>query len=287
MIAEKATFSPFMRRPGAGAISVSHVSVAYAQRSGEQVVLSDADLQIRSGEFVALLGPSGCGKTTLLNAIAGIVKPISGSVVIDGEAVVEPTARTGMVFQQHSLFPWMTARENVAFGPRRLGWPNPREIAERCLALVGLGDFADAYPSALSGGMRQRVGLARALAIEPPVLLMDEPFGALDALTRELMQELLLRIWESQRPTVVFVTHDVDEAVFLADRIVVMGTRPGRIRAALNVEIPRPRTIDSRRHPQFAELRTAIGQLIRDESQRNFEAGRAMVGGFVNEGGGL
>jgi NitT/TauT family transport system ATP-binding protein len=271
----------------AAEINARGVRVTYRTRAGEYVALTETNLCIGPGEFVALLGPSGCGKTTLLNAIAGIAKTSAGSVLVDGEAVTGPTARTGMVFQQHSLFPWMTALENVAFGPRRLGWKNPTETARQCLGMVGLADFCGAYPSALSGGMRQRVGLARALAIRPPVLLMDEPFGALDALTRELMQELLLTIWERQRPTVVFVTHDVDEAVFLADRIVVMGARPGRVRAELPVDLPRPRTLDVRRHAQFAELRASIGQLIRDESQRSFDAAAARVGGYVRDGAGV
>jgi NitT/TauT family transport system ATP-binding protein len=195
--------------------------------------------------------------------MAGIVKPSGGSVLVSGEIVREPTAHTGIVFQQHSLFPWMTALENVAFGPRRLGLPDALAIAQRGLASVGLGDFADAYPTQLSGGMRQRVGLARALAIDPPVLLMDEPFGALDAMTREAMQELLLTIWGQRKNTVVFVTHDIEEALFLADRIVLMDTAPSRVRAEFTVDLPRPRTFDSRRDSRFHDLRDTIGKMIR------------------------
>jgi NitT/TauT family transport system ATP-binding protein len=251
-----------------GAINVSGLSVRYTRRERTQTALADVNLTISRGEFVALLGPSGCGKTTLLHAIAGIVKPSKGSVRVSGEIVREPTAHTGIVFQQHSLFPWMTALENVAFGPRRLGRSDALTIARRGLASVGLGDFADAYPAQLSGGMRQRVGLARALAIDPPVLLMDEPFGALDAMTREAMQELLLTIWRQRNNTVVFVTHDVEEAVFLSDRIVVMDTAPSRVRAEFEVDLPRPRTFDTRRDFRFQNLRKTIGQLIREKADR-------------------
>jgi NitT/TauT family transport system ATP-binding protein len=246
-----------------GAINVSGLLVRYARRGRAHCALENVNLSIAPGEFVALVGPSGCGKTTLLHAMAGIVKPSGGSVLVSGEIVREPTAHTGIVFQQHSLFPWMTALENVAFGPRRLGLPDALAIAQRGLASVGLGDFADAYPTQLSGGMRQRVGLARALAIDPPVLLMDEPFGALDAMTREAMQELLLTIWGQRKNTVVFVTHDIEEALFLADRIVLMDTAPSRVRAEFTVDLPRPRTFDSRRDSRFHDLRDTIGKLIR------------------------
>jgi len=251
-----------------GAIDVSGLTVRYTRRERAHTALADVNLTIAPGEFVALLGPSGCGKTTLLHAMAGIVKPSTGSVRVNGEMVREPTAHTGIVFQQHSLFPWMTALENVAFGPRRLGRSDALAIARRGLASVGLGDFGDAYPAQLSGGMRQRVGLARALAIDPPVLLMDEPFGALDAMTREAMQELLLTIWAQRKNTVVFVTHDVEEAIFLADRIVLMDTAPSRVRAEFAVALPRPRTFDSRGDARFQDLRNTIGQLIREKADR-------------------
>ena len=263
-----------------GAIDVSGLSVRYSRRERVHTALDDVNLSIAPGEFVALLGPSGCGKTTLLHAMAGIVAPSNGSVLVGGEPVKEPTAQTGIVFQQHSLFPWMTALENVAFGPRRLGRTDAAGIARRGLASVGLGDFADAYPAQLSGGMRQRVGLARALAIDPPVLLMDEPFGALDAMTREAMQELLLAIWGQRKNTVVFVTHDVEEAIFLSDRIVLMDTAPSRVRAEFAVDLPRPRFFETRQDPRFHELRTTIGRLVREKTEReplpsNIEAGRA------------
>ena len=258
--------------PKEGRITLTGLGVRYGGtgRSRATAAVQEVNLDIHPGQFIALVGPSGCGKTTVLNAIAGFVKPTEGTVTIDGSAVTGPSARAGVVFQQHSLFPWMTALDNVAFGPRELGLPNARELARRHLALVGLGDFADAYPSTLSGGMRQRVGLARALATEPPVLLMDEPFGALDALTRELMQELLLGIWEKKPHTVVFITHDVEEAVFLADRVVVMGAQPGRVREIIEVDMPRPRSADSRNDPRLAHLRAEISAIIRDESRRHF-----------------
>jgi len=258
--------------PKEGLIRLTGLGVRYGGtgRSRATAAVQDVNLCIHPGQFIALVGPSGCGKTTVLNAIAGFVKPTEGTVTIDGSSVTGPSARAGVVFQQHSLFPWMTALDNVAFGPRELGLPNSRELARRHLSLVGLGDFADAYPSTLSGGMRQRVGLARALATEPPVLLMDEPFGALDALTRELMQELLLGIWEKKPHTVVFITHDVEEAVFLADRVVVMGAQPGRVREIIEVDLPRPRSAETRNDSRLAHLRAEISAIIRDESRRHF-----------------
>ena len=260
--------------PEVGRITLTGIGVRYGEgRSRRTAAVQEVNLDILPGQFIALVGPSGCGKTTVLNAIAGFVKPTEGTVEIDGERVRGPSAQAGVVFQQHSLFPWMTALDNVAFGPRELGLPNARDIARRHLGLVGLGDFADAYPTTLSGGMRQRVGLARALATEPPVLLMDEPFGALDALTRELMQELLLGLWEKKPHTVVFITHDVEEAVFLADRVVVMAAQPGRVREIIAVDLPRPRSAATRNDPRLAKLRHDIGTLIREESRRHFNGG--------------
>lgn len=260
--------------PEVGRIALAGLGVRYGEgKARRAAAVQGVNLEILPGQFIALVGPSGCGKTTVLNAVAGFIAPTEGTVEIDGEPVRGPSAQAGVVFQQHSLFPWMTALENVAFGPRELGLPDPRAIARRYLSLVGLGDFADAYPATLSGGMRQRVGLARALATEPPVLLMDEPFGALDALTRELMQELLLGIWGKKPHTVVFITHDVEEAVFLADRVVVMGAQPGRVREIVPVELPRPRSAAARGDPRLARLRAEIGELIREESRRHFQGG--------------
>ncbi len=232
--------------------------------------VENVSLGIGAGEFVALLGPSGCGKSTLLNVLAGFQAPSKGRAYLDGEPLLGPSAKCGVVFQKHSLFPWMTALENVAFGPRRLGLPDPRGIARDLLDSVGLADVANAWPSSLSGGMQQRVGIARALATRPPVLLMDEPFGALDAQTRSLMQEELLSIWDKLRPTVVFVTHDIEEAIFLADRVVVMQALPGKIAREFAVPFVRPRAPEIMDEPAFIELRREIADIIRIEARKSF-----------------
>jgi NitT/TauT family transport system ATP-binding protein len=227
-------------------------------------------LGITPGEFVALLGPSGCGKSTLLNVLAGFRRPDEGEVYLNGKPHRAPTPQCGVVFQKHALFPWMSVLDNVAFGPRRQGVPNAGAVARRMLDMVGLASVADAWPSTLSGGMQQRVGLARALATNPPVLLMDEPFGALDAQTRELMQAELLRIWTHFRPTLVFVTHDIEEAVFLADRVIVMRTLPGTIGAEFEIPIPRPRDLSVMGSGRFLAYRAAIAEIIRDEARKVF-----------------
>lgn len=239
-------------------------------RGGASVALQDVDIDIRPGEFLALLGPSGCGKSTLLNMIAGILKPTRGTLSIDGASVKGPNPRCGIVFQHHSLFPWMSVLENVAFGPRMLGAASPEGIARTFLALVGLEKHADAWPSSLSGGMQQRVGIARALATYPPVLLMDEPFGALDAQTRSIMQEELLKIWSQFKATVVFVTHDIEEAIFLADRVLVMKTLPGGIKREVNIELPRPRDPSVIKSELFNAYRGGIFELIREETLKVF-----------------
>lgn len=232
--------------------------------------VENVSLSIAAGEFVALLGPSGCGKSTLLNVLAGFQPTSNGRAYLDGELLIGPSAKCGVVFQKHSLFPWMTALENVAFGPRRLGLPDPGAIARDLLDSVGLADVANAWPSSLSGGMQQRVGIARALATRPPVLLMDEPFGALDAQTRSLMQEELLSIWDNLRPTVVFVTHDIEEAIFLADRVVVMQALPGKIAREFAVPFARPRAPEIMDEPTFIELRREIADIIRIEARKSF-----------------
>lgn len=255
-----------------GNIQIENVSVVFRRNRNTTVALENANADIKPGEFVALLGPSGCGKSTLLNAIAGIVKPTSGTLSVDGEIVREPNETRGMIFQQHSLFPWMTALQNVAFGPRMLGAVDAEAVGRTFLGLVGLEKFKDLYPAQLSGGMQQRVGIARALATYPPVLLLDEPFGALDAQTRTIMHEELLKIWNNFRTTVVFVTHDVDEAIFLSDRVLVMKTMPGGIKCEIPVDIPRPRTSETLTSPSFAKIRREIISIIREESLRVFNA---------------
>lgn len=249
-------------------LRLEHVSVTFNGR--QHAAVEDVSLSIGVGEFVALLGPSGCGKSTLLNVFAGFQAPTHGTVYLDGQPLTEPSAKCSVVFQKHSLFPWMSAIENVAFGPRRLGLPDPDGIARELLETVGLGNVANAWPSSLSGGMQQRVGIARALATRPPVLLMDEPFGALDAQTRALMQEELLSIWDKRRPTVVFVTHDIEEAIFLADRVVVMQALPGRIAREFNVPFSRPRAAEVMDEPAFIERRREIADIIRIEARKSF-----------------
>ncbi|MBU2953594.1 ABC transporter ATP-binding protein [Marinobacter sp. F3R08] len=256
-----------------GRISVRDVDIVFDTVSGPHVAVQNANLTIRPGEFVCLLGPSGCGKSTLMNAIAGFVAPKTGDVQVDGNTVTEPGPDRGMVFQQHSLFPWKTVQENVAFGPLMAGVGNDEanSIARTFLSLVGLAAFANAYPNTLSGGMQQRVGIARALANYPSVLLMDEPFGALDAQTRIMMQENLLDIWSEFHNTVVFVTHDIDEAVFLSDRIVVMSASPGQIIADIDVKLPRPREQSLLTSADFMALKRQCLDLIRKETLNAFE----------------
>jgi NitT/TauT family transport system ATP-binding protein len=258
--------------PSPGRVEIRDLSVCF----GAHAAIEGFSLAIEPGEFVCLLGPSGCGKSTVLNAVAGFVPVADAKVVVDGKPVSGPGADRGMVFQQYSLFPWKTVLENVAFGPRMQGArrSEARRKAREYLEFVGLSAFADKYPATLSGGMQQRVGIARALVNHPAVLLMDEPFGALDAQTRGLMQENLLRLWDEIGATVLFVTHDVDEALYLADRVVVMSAAPGRVLLNLEIELPRPRPDDVFALPAFAEAKRQCLRLIRQESQRAFDTQR-------------
>jgi NitT/TauT family transport system ATP-binding protein len=258
------------RVDGRGEIEGRDLAMRFESKAGPVVALDNLDIHIRPGEFLALLGPSGCGKSTLLNIIAGILKPTSGAVTVDGAPVQGPNPGCGIVFQQHSLFPWMSVLENVAFGPRMLGNGDPVGTARTFLALVGLEKHANAWPSSLSGGMQQRVGIARALATYPPVLLMDEPFGALDAQTRSIMQEELLKLWSQFTTTVVFVTHDIEEAIFLADRVIVMKTLPGGIKREVLIDLPRPREPSIIKSDRFNVYRSEIFELIREETLRVF-----------------
>ena len=251
-------------------LALDGVSVNFRRAGLDVAAVLDVSLDIKPGEFVALLGPSGCGKSTLLNVLAGFLRPSQGSVYLNGSPHLAPSPLCGVVFQKHALFPWMTVLDNVAFGPRRQGFPDAEAIARTMLDMVGLSPVADAWPSTLSGGMQQRVGLARALATRPPILLMDEPFGALDAQTRELMQAELLRIWTHFRPTLVFVTHDIEEAVFLADRVIVMRTLPGTIGAEFEIAIARPRDLSVQESTRFIGYRRAIADIIRDEARKVF-----------------
>jgi NitT/TauT family transport system ATP-binding protein len=235
---------------------------------GTVVALQDINLEVDSNESLCVLGPSGCGKTTLLRIIDCLIARDRGEVLIDGQLVAEPRPDIAVVFQHFGLFPWKRLVENIAYGLeiRKKSRQEISATVERYVALIGLKGFENSYPYQLSGGMQQRAGLARAMAINPSVLLMDEPFGALDAQTREMMQEELLRILEGEKKTMIFVTHSIDEAIVLGDRIVVMSRRPGRIQEILPVEIPRPRKILSvRAHPQYIELRNSIWEMLRDD----------------------
>jgi len=232
------------------------------------VALSDVSFEVRQREFISVIGPSGCGKSTLIRILAGLDYPTGGEARLDGRAIRGPGADRGMVFQSYTLFPWLSVVGNVMFGLKMKGVTRrqAKHVALDWLERVGLRDFADAYPSQLSGGMKQRVAIARALANEPRILLMDEPFGALDNQTRSLMQELLLSIWESDRKTVLFVTHDIDEAIFMANRVAVFSARPGRIKSEIAVDLPHPRHYTVKTTSEFMELKARLTEEIRAES---------------------
>ena len=247
-------------------ISIKDVSRVFFSPSGERIdALKDVNLEVEDafssagrdiGEFRVLLGPSGCGKSTLLRMIAGLDKPTSGQVLVNGEIVTHPGKDRGMVFQKYTSFPWLTVADNIAYGMKINGVPEAqrRETVDRLLKSVGLTEFADVYPETLSGGMQQRVAIARTLALRPSVILMDEPFGALDAQTRSDMQQLLLQIWDETACTILFVTHDVEEAVYLADRIFIMSSHPGTIVEDVEVPFDRPRDLGLKEKNEFHEL---------------------------------
>jgi NitT/TauT family transport system ATP-binding protein len=261
-------------------LDVARLSKYFYGRGGEvRKVLEDITVSIAEGEFVCIVGASGCGKTTFIRCIAGLLPAEEGEVRIDGQAVTRPGADRGFVFQSDALMPWRTVMQNVLFGlevrGRRLS--ETKSIGEKLLDLVGLTGFEDHYPNELSGGMRQRVNLARALAIEPQVLLMDEPFAALDAQTREIMQRELLKIWAKERKTVLFITHQIDEAIYLADRVLVFSHRPGRIAADIRISFARPRDLALKRSPEFLRYVDDVWKLIEDEVVSAMTATRAGV----------
>ncbi len=238
------------------------------EREGRQVrAIDDFSLSVQEGEFVSIVGPSGCGKSTFLHMVGGFEPITEGSICLDGQPITGAGPDRGMLFQDYALFPWRSVIGNVAWSLEVQGQPKARRLAtaQKYLELVGLSAFAEAYPSELSGGMQQRIALARVLAFEPRMLLMDEPFGALDAQTRQLMQEELTAIWQRQRRTVLFVTHDIDEALYLSDRIVVFTARPGRMKADLVVDLPRPREPAVRKTARFSQLRNEIWDMLREE----------------------
>jgi NitT/TauT family transport system ATP-binding protein len=250
-----------------GAIEIDRLGVRLGAGPQAFDAVQDVSLAIAPGEFVCVLGPSGCGKSTLLGALAGHWTPSRGSIHVDGAPVAGPHPDRGLVFQQHTLFPWKTVLDNVAFGLKMqgVGRRERRERARELLGLVGLAGFEDRYPVQLSGGMQQRVEIARVLINHPRVMLMDEPFGALDAQTRLKMQELLLDVWTRVNTTIVFITHDIDEAVFLADRVIVMSASPGRVLETIEVDLPRPRPLTLRSHPDFVGYRERIWGLLEEQ----------------------
>lgn len=269
-----------MKAAARGDVRIADLHVVFDADGAAISAVEGVDLHVAPGEFVSLIGPSGCGKSTLLNVVAGFVAPSRGTAEIDGVPIEHPGADRGVVFQQYSLFPWLTVRRNVEFGMRMAGIAPPRRetAARTLLGLAGLLAFENHYPDQLSGGMKQRVGIVRALATSPQVLLMDEPFGALDAQTRVVMQEILTNMWQQFRISVLFVTHDIEEAIFLSDRVYVMTARPGRIKAELEVPLPRPRTSEMTNSPAFLSVTRHLKGLIREESL-------AAMGAELKEGG--
>ena len=262
------------------AVEIRGVWKEFTAREQHVVALQDIDLSIARNEFAAILGPSGCGKSTLLNMVAGFDRPSGGQVLVNGAPVEAPDPRRAVVFQEAALFPWYTVWDNVSFGPRTMGVPAAqyRPKVETYLDQVGLRGFERHYPAELSGGMKQRVGIARVLIMEPEVLLMDEPFGSLDAQTRSVMQELLLSVWERHHQAVLFITHDIEEALLIADSVSVMTARPGRIKKRLVVDLPRPRSLEVTTSPVFNELKREVLALIREESLRAASEGLPTAG---------
>jgi NitT/TauT family transport system ATP-binding protein len=252
-------------------IEIRDIEHVYQSDFSTVTALAKVSLTVADGEFVALLGPSGCGKSSLLRIVAELLRPTAGSVQIySSRDQVNGRPKTALVFQEYALFPWRTVLDNVVFSLEMRGVPRDERLdrARNVLTRVGLQSFAGAYPHQLSGGMRQRVGIARALAAEPEVLLMDEPFGALDAQTRTILQEELLRVWESERKTVLYVTHSIDEAVYMSDRVVLLSARPGRIKAEYTVDLSRPRNIEMRGWSSYTKLSLEIWNALRDEVER-------------------
>lgn len=250
-------------------LSIQGVSRTFVSPKGQATqALLPVDFDVRENDFVTILGPSGCGKSTMLRIVAGLDHPSSGRVLLDGHPVAGPGADRGMVFQSYTLFPWLTIEQNIRFGLRERGMPEAqqKERASDFIAKVGLRGFEQHFPRQLSGGMQQRTAIARALANDPKILLMDEPFGALDNQTRALMQELLLGIWEAERKTVMFVTHDIDEAIFMANRVAVFSARPGRIKTEIAVDLPHPRHYTIKTSPEFMDLKARLTEEIRAES---------------------
>ena len=262
-------------------ISFQNVTRRFGEGESSVLALDRLSLDIGEGEFVTVVGPSGCGKSTAMNIAAGLTEVSDGRVLVDGKPVDGPGPERGVIFQQYALFPWLTVRQNVEFGLRIKNMPaaERRRIADHFIDLVGLKDFADALPKTLSGGMKQRYAIARAYAVNPTILLMDEPFGALDALTRVNMQDQLLDTWSRERRTVIFITHDVDEAVYLANRVIVMAARPGRLHEIIPVDLPYPRNEEIRLSPEFAQVRNRVWHAVYHQ--------KPQVSSSSSQGGGM
>ncbi|MBX9590520.1 MAG: ABC transporter ATP-binding protein [Hyphomonadaceae bacterium] len=250
-------------------IAFDNVSVRFPTTGGSMQVVDDVSYRVHDREFVSVIGPSGCGKTTMMNIVAGFMQPSSGTVMLDGKPIAGPGPDRGVIFQEYGIFPWLTVKENIAFGlnlrANRVGAAEREEICQRYMRLMGLADFAGAWPRMLSGGMRQRLALARAYAVKPQFLLMDEPFGALDAQTRSAMQDLLLHVLAEEGKTVMLITHSVEEAVYLSNRIIVMTARPTRIREIIEVPFAYPRTDALHKTAEFGELRAHVRDLVMQE----------------------
>lgn len=246
-------------------ISVVDVNKTYQVRNTETVALQDINISIDNNEFTTIVGPSGCGKSTLLRMIAGLDTPTSGKIIINGLEITGPGADRGMVFQTYTLFPWLTVEQNIKFGLKLKKLPEQqiKEIVDRYLELIGLTNFRHSYPKELSGGMKQRVAIARALANSPEVLLMDEPFGALDPQTKSAMQELLLKIWRTEKTTVIFITHDIEEAIFLSQRVYVMSARPGRVEEEVYISLSRNRTQEIKDSDPFIDIKRRIAKMLK------------------------
>ena len=246
---------------------LNHISKSFGKGDSQVDALRDIRFSVEEGEYVAIMGESGAGKSTLLNIIAGLERPTSGRVCVKGKEVVNPGSERGVIFQQYALFPWLTVKKNVKFGLKLRGVKEPElsAIADKYIRLVGLEEFGDSYPKELSGGMKQRVAIARAYAVNPEILLMDEPFGALDAQTRTQLQTELLETWEKEKKTCFFITHDVEEAIILAQRVVIMSARPGRVKEIVPVNIPYPRTQETKMTKEFLDLKVHVwGQVYRE-----------------------
>ncbi len=260
-------------------VIIENLVKKYEGRKGETVALNGVDLRIRDNEFVSIVGPSGCGKSTMLNIIAGLLEPTEGTVLCNGKAVEGTGADRGVVFQQYALFPWLTVRKNIEYGLKlkrvpvggsKRGWKrlSRQELSETCrkyMKMVQLEEFAEAYPKELSGGMKQRVALARAYAVNPEILLLDEPFGALDAQTRTQLQQDLLETWETEKKTCLFITHDIEEAIILGERVVIMSARPGRIKEIVDIDIPYPRNQETKMSQKFLDIKTYVWSQVYEE----------------------